>query len=208
MRVCAAAARRDKDHRDKPGDDGATAVFAARRQPACAGERQVFGVADGPGGGLPVFTREAVDGLAREGAHRRRRRHLRLGQRRVEQAEAVQYGIVELRLDVGQPAEEMRKMLGARHLAAPALETRLGLPADAFVAHEPPERRVLALGDVMQVDEGAEIVDLTSDAGVVVVALLVTRPGGVLEEAAGEHQHLHDGAMDRGGFQRFEEARG
>ena len=88
-------------------------------------------------------------------------------------------GIVELRLDVRQAVEEIDEMLALA--ASPSARTRAapGLGMEAVGAHLAPERRVVALGHVVHVDEGAEVVDLAPDAGVVVGAVGVGHLGRI-----------------------------
>ena len=59
-----------------------------------------------------------------------------------------------------------------RHL--PVGEALLSLGVEPLGADVPPEWRVVALDHVVGVDEGAKIVDLAPDPGVVVVAVGIT----------------------------------
>ena len=67
-----------------------------------------------------------------------------------------------------------------------------------------PEGRVAALGDVVQPDEVAEVVDLPRHRGVVALGVLRRR----LAEERGQQHQLDDGAVDRGRLERLEEGRG
>ena len=70
---------------------------------------------------------------------------------------------MQLLLGVGEAAGQRLEVGAVGHLAPPEREALAGRGADAIVADMAPERRVVALGDVVEVNEVAEVVDLAGD---------------------------------------------
>src|SRR5690606_13255519 len=120
-----------------------------------------------------------------------------------EKTQPLKYRIMELRLDVRQSAQIVGEVFVPWHLLLPEVEPLqcfLMQPARRYVS---PEGGVVAFRDVMRVDEGAEVVDLSTYPVVVVVPHRLRHCRWRLQEVLREEHHLHGRAVDRCRFQRL-----
>ena len=150
-----------------------------------------------------VFARQAGDCLLGEGLQLGVARHLGLRDAAIKQAKPVEHRIMQLRFDMRQAFEEIAKVLAPRHVMAPMVEPLPRFRVEALRPHIAPKWRVVALGRVMQIDEAAEIIELAPDALIIIGALGRGHRGRRFHKFLTEQHHLHNGAMDRGGFQRL-----
>ena len=90
----------------------------------------------------------------------------------IEQAEAVQHGVIELLLRMGEAAGSGVKSAKSGILACQVRSRSFVAGCDEAVCHVLPERCVTPLSDVVHVDEVAEVIDLARRKSIVALAVV------------------------------------
>src|SRR5665213_574729 len=156
----------------------------------------------------PVFSGEAVSGSARLFSQPRSRGHIFACDFLIKQAQAIQNRIMQCLFHMRKSSWQWHKIFIIRHFCLPQGETLFRFRPDTVLGYVPPKWRVITLCNIMHVDEVAELINLPGHKRIICGTTFVAYFCWIFQMEIREDHELHNGSVNRCGFQWFKKTGG